>query len=495
MTTLHDPGSAPVPRRAPDPLSAALGNASFLCVGYWRLGLSGVEEAAGYALLALPITVVLVVVLLLTAAPWCEVVLLVWWVFLVAHAWSKATRHPRPTGLRERGLTAQRLASFVLAAVVLSGVGFYRYDAGVIARETAGAQAKGDCAGVLAAQGRAGFGHRLADAPKSARSAEAAGTCRKLRTAKSRLDTALRGDTGALREGFGTLAAVLRQPGNDKTAQVVLDGFLGRLPTGSPCADVKVVDWLRARKPAHNLLDRSAGTAGRLAPGVLAACADSLLEQGSWEPARTYYQRLLDQFPADARAAAARRGVVQATRSIERADVIERLAAGSGAAGNTPTGSGLPKYCTDPAKYSGAAPVKAGLNPTMFYGDRSADDDYFSDLPDDWKADRPDKAVQIACVREDGYGDAVQTCSYRGTGGDDPVQVTFRKVALAVEIFELRTGRRVAERRIEVGGSSCPVVFRAPVDPRTGTSSPDQPVEPSPSDVRAAFRGLVYGRG
>ncbi|MFG2465050.1 hypothetical protein ACGFXB_06215 [Streptomyces canus] len=462
------PSAAPDEPRAPDPVAVALGNASLLGAGYLML------RRRRLALAAVAGSAVLVLRLVTTASPSYEVAVLVWWATMVVHGWFLA-RGGGGRGTARR----QRLGALGITLPVLLVVGLLRFDAFRIGRSVTEARESGDCARVSTAQGRVWFGHRVADAPLTARGDEAVAACDRLRTARAELSTALTGDTEALADGFGTLASVLAAGGNEKTVEAALNGFLGRLPAKDPCDTAAVTDWLRDRGRSHDVLDRAADTAALTAPAALVGCGDDHLADDSWEEARTYYERLLDRYPGNGLADRARKGVRKATLGIELTNVSNLLSAETGT---------QPEYCADPAKYSGARPMGKGTNPALFY---ASDEDgsasgYPKQFPGSWKADDAADAVLVVCMGEDTSGDSVETCPYYNSGFSGASSyVSFHKIEIPVKVYELRTGRLVADRRIQISGTSCPsTIFTT-----EGTVS--MYVEPSTSDVRSAFRPLV----
>ncbi|MFI0479757.1 hypothetical protein [Actinomadura sp. 9N215] len=466
MFAVPEPPPPPPPPPVRDPLAVALGNASLLGIGYLMLGRRRTAVAAG------AVTIALVSVLVSVGRWWCEVVVLLWWAAVIAHGW-------RAAGGRTGGVAvrSQRITALAVTALVLLAVGLLRFDASRIERRVAEAREDGACARVLSGGEDVWFGHRVAGAPDVRRSDEAVDACRRLRTAEAKLIAALAtGDTGSLRTGFGTLASVLAEPGQGRTVATVLDRFLGRLPTQDACRTVTVTDWLRLRPPTRNDLDRSATAVARTAPAALVGCGDTLMKADDWEGARARYQQLLDQFPQDGRTDAAKKGVRQATLSIELANVRTLL---EGASDDE-----QPEYCESPAKYSGAARYGKGTNRALYYGN----DEYTDRLPGRWRAKDAAGAVLVVCVGEQKLGSAVQTCTYRAERTGKLSQVTFHKVALPVKAYELRTGKLVSSGKVQIGGRSCPSVIRSPA---FASPDPDRYVKPSKGDVRAAFESLI----
>ncbi|MFD9908216.1 tol-pal system YbgF family protein [Streptomyces sp. NPDC059063] len=473
------PSGARKPARVRDPLAVALGNASLLGVGYLLL------RRRVLALFTGMVSVVLVSVLAAVARPWCEVVVLGWWVAVVGHGWFVAggrLRWRSPRGRKAGPVRGQRLVALGVTVPVLLAVGLLRYDAARIHSDVTDAREHGDCARVLAAQDRVWSGHRVADAPLTARGDRTVEACHRLARAGDDLTAGLRGDTDALASGFDTLAAVLAEPGNDRTVGAVLDAFLAGLPVKSPCRTVTVTDWLRHRQPSRTALDRSAGAVARTAPAALAGCGDDLMAAKEWKKARKHYQQLLDQYPGDARAPEARKAVARATLAIELAHVRRLL--------DGPSDT-QPEYCSTPAKYRGAAPYRRGVNRALFFGN----DTYARKLPAAWRTSDPTRAALVVCADEDDEGTPVRTCPYENkTLPDFPADVTFHKIAIPMKVYELRTGKRIADRKVQISGASCPQVLEYTSSSLVGDLGPpsDVNVKASKADVRAAFWPLFH---
>ncbi len=458
--------------RTHDPLAVALGNASLLGVGYLILG------RRRLALLTGLVTAVLLVLLgtaFRTAG--CEVAVGVWWAALVGHGWFLAGGRRRWTAVRR-----QRVVALAVTVPVLLVAGLLRFDASAVGHRVDAAREKGDCGRVVSAQDGAWFGPRLADAPLTALGDRSVAACRRLETAREQLTRGLGGDTTALQAGFGTLAAVLAEPGNDHVVDTVLNGFLGGLPVKDPCRTVTVTDWLRDRRPSHDALDRSAGTVARTAPAALQGCADHLMADRNWQAARGRYQQLIDQYPGDARAPGARTGVRHATLSIELAQVRGLLTG--------PTDI-QPEYCDSPAKYSGAPAFRKGrVNRAMFYGN----DTYSGKLPGGWRTTDPAHAVLVVCADTEDYGTTVETCPYENKMLPEfPDEVKFHKIAIPVKVYELRTGKLLTKRKVQISGASCPSVLHYTYYISDIGPGDDQYVKASKDNVRAAFRPVVTG--
>jgi hypothetical protein len=294
------------------------------------------------------------------------------------------------------------------------------------------------------------------------------------------LSKGLTGDTRALKKGFGTLASVLAQDGNDRAVEATLNGFLDHLPVNDPCVTADVTGWLRNREPSHDLLDRSADTAARTAPAALVGCADDFMAHNSWELARDRYDELLQWYSRSGLADRARKGTKKAALNIELTQVSRLLTAETGE---------QPAYCSSPAKYSGAKPIGKGTNPALFFGhDKySIATDYPKKFPSSWKAADASDAVLVVCMGEVTYGPSTQTCPYQAKSSGAVSNVTFHKIEVPVKVYELRTGKLVTSRKLQIGGTSCPSTVYA----EEGSDPGPMYVRASASDVRAAFRPLV----
>lgn len=453
-----------------DPVAVAVGNASLLGVGYLLL------RRYWFALAAVAGTVVLVSRLVSTSDALYEVAVLVWWVAVIVHGWFLARRDTGGRGT----VRGRRLVALAVTMPVLLILGLLRFGAARIQGSVAEARHDGDCARVVSAQDQVWFGYRIADAPGTARGDEAVAACDRLRTATAQLTTELTGDTRSLRKGFRTLASVLAEDGNDKTVETTLNRFLGRLPVKDPCVTADVTDWLRSREPSHDLLDRSADTAARTAPAALVGCADDFMAHNSWELARDRYDELLQWYPGGDLADRARKGTKKAALNIELTQVSRLL---------TAEADEQPAYCSSPAKYSGAKPMGKGTNRALFFAhdEYSIAEDYPKKFPSSWKAADASDAVLVVCMGEVTYGPSTQTCPYQAKSSGAVSNVTFHKIEVPVKGYELRTGKLVTSRKLQIGGTSCPSTVYA----EEGADPGPMYVRASASDVRAAFRPLV----
>jgi hypothetical protein len=449
-------------------VAAALGNASLLGIGYLLLGH---WRPAALAVLG---TGMLLKLTASAAATWCEILLLLWWAAGIAHGWFLARR--RAEHVVRRGQRAGALA--VTVAVLLTAV-LLRVDAYGIEDRVNEAREGGDCATAVAAQDEVWSGHRLAGAPVVEPGDAVVEACHRLERAASRLAAGRSGSIDDLERGFGILAGVLKKPGNEKTVQTVLDAFLDGLPTKDSCDTADITDWLRDREPTRDVLDRSADTATRTEPAALVGCGDHLMDEDAWQQARARYQHLLDEHPDDALANEARGGAEKATLAIEL-DHVRGLVEDT-----TSTSTG---YCDAPAKYSGAPPYRKGTNRALFLGDT----EYTDKLPGGWRTGDPAKAALVVCAGTAKNGAAVESCYYENDKSEYlPYNVTFYKVKIPLKVYELRTGKRVDPREVQISGGSCPSVLHYEYYGTYDYGPGDEFVSTAKSDVRDAFRPVV----
>jgi hypothetical protein len=496
-------------------LAVALGNASLLGVGYLMM------RRRGLAFGSVAVTIALVVVLALVArVTWFEYVVLLWWVLVTAHGWWLASRGLQRENPEEK--RRQRLVGLAAALVVLLAAGYLRLDAYRIHQEAAAAHRDGDCTRALSALAGLWAGHRVADSPLTARAENEGAACELLVTAERQastdrllaartletyhahpgalwqgvdgrradlflaqaagdLNTALTGDTKALESGFGHLSQALKEAaGQEAKAGKVLDDFLKALPTKDACETKTITDWLGERPSDGGVLARAAEIVPKVAPAAIVECGDALAKDKKWKKAKAQYEQLLKQYPKDDLASRAKDGRKRAGLEIELANVRKLLKGGK------------PKYCSRPAPYSGAKPYRGrGPHRAILIGNSG----HRKKLPSSWVTKDPAKAVLVICAGETTYGSSVRTCPYRSTTSltaFSPSYVTFKKRKVPVRVYELRTGKRVGPRSVQIGGSACPrrihYTYWGGID--TGPPS-EMYVKSSKSDIRAAYGKLI----
>lgn len=511
-----DPSWTTPPRStAPrDPVAVMVGNASLWGVGYLLLGrrLLGVVCALISAAL-------LVVLGGVAHAGWVQWLLLAWWAGMIWHG-RRATRG-RPTAT----ITWQRVGTSVLAVVVLGAFVIVRLDVNGRADHVDTAHARGDCARALSIADDVGFWQRIGDGPVADGILDSVEACRLVQLARAQagtdrllaaetmasyerrpdalwtdarryredllLDQArddLRAgladaDQPAMDKGFDLLATLRAEfPNRQEDTDDVLAGFLAGLPTDDACHTVDVTDWIVEQDAETADLDRARTVAAEVTPLALLTCAGTLLAANNPTGARARYQQLLDTYPDDPGVPRARRGVTLATWAIQLNEVRALV--------RTTYPDELPAYCTNPRPYGAARPYTGrGTFPAMVFGQ----DAQRKILPGGWRANDPKNASLIICAGETEYGDVARTCTYyKNSGFGAPVPVSFHKRKIPVRVYELRTGRKLADFGLQINGAACRPEFldySHPVGIDTGPGP--QYVQSSHEDIRAAYRTVV----
>jgi hypothetical protein len=466
------PPRPPRPTPPTDPVAAALGNASLLGVGYFIL------RRPLFGVLAALVSIGLVVVLASSVRElWFEILIVAWWVAGIAHGWFLASKRTKPAQAGK-----QRLVALGAALPVLIAFGLLRFDSASIYQDVETAQQEGNCAKALEALDSRWVGHTVANAPLTAKGDDTIQACDLLRQANGNLGDALQGDSGALKAGMARLTTVVNDlPGHDEMVKTTLAGFLGKLPTDNACDTKVITDELGSMKASQTVFKPAKEIVPEIAPKAIVECGDLLMDQQNWSLALERYQQFLEQYPDHDLAGRAQEGVTKATQAIELAKVRGLLQASSGS---------QPAYCTTPAPYSGAAAYgSVRPNRALFYGN----DEYTNRLPAEWKATDAADAVLIVCAGPTEYGVPVETCPYENplsvAGFSD---VTFKRVVIPVQVFEVRTGKAVLSGKVEIGGASCPAVLEY-YSPGAIDSGPPSEVYVTPSDpdVHAGFNAMI----
>ena len=499
------------PPRAPrDPVAAALGNASLLGVGYLLLGrrVLGVTTSL--------ISLVLLVVLGSVAhSGWVQWLLLVWWAGMIGHGWLAARRVPTAT------MTRQRIGAGALAVVVLGAFVIVRLDVDSRADDMNVAHAGGDCGLALSIVDGVGFWQRIGDGPVADGMLDAAAACRLVQRAREQAatDRLLAVETMAsyerrpdarwagahryredllldqadedlraglteahqldLEHGFALLAMLRKEfPNRQHDADAVLDDFLAGLPTDDACRTVAVTDWIAKQDAGIEEFDQAETVAAEVAPPALLECADTRLAASDPTGARTRYRQLLDTYSNDPGVSRAKRGITLSTWAIQLGEVRALV--------QTTYPNEIPDYCRNPKPYS-AAPRYTGRGTfrAMVFGQ----DTQRNSLPKAWRAADPKYAALVICAGETAYGAVTETCPYvPTTGGGGTRYVSFHKQKVPVRVYEVRTGRRVTNRALQIGGTSCPQIIRAET---YGLGPGAQYVDSSRADIRAAYQPLI----
>ena len=471
-----------------DPLAVALGNASLLGVGHL------LSRRWGAAVATIITTAVLLAFVAGFGQPgwFWRVLLFLWWVATVAHGWRSARKlASRPVaaaggaGAEGGRRRVQRGIAAGAVLVVLAGAVGVAFEGRRIAATAADAHERGDCQAATETLDRLGARHRVVDPYLTRRTSgdeaacalllaayaqadtdalAAAGTLAEylrhesgrwggatalrvdllLAAGEDGLDAALDGDQASLAGAFDVLAEALAlDPGRAEPVGALLADYLGELPAVDPCQAKANIDWLVDRDASGDELDEAVARARELAPPVILACGDQLLDSDP-PGALAAYEALLDGYPDHRLAGDARQGVNAAETLIEEEHVRDLI-----------NHSG---YCADPSPYRAAPAYRGGgPHPVLTFGPERFRDA----VPEDWTAEDHTDAVLILCVEGPEDGRVLQTCQYEG-GTFAPgsvVGVDLRAHRYTVEAYELRTGERAFETTVETGSGGCPPVL------------------------------------
>ncbi|TDD60384.1 hypothetical protein E1263_11455 [Kribbella antibiotica] len=363
--------------------------------------------------------------------------------------------------------------ALVLALVVAAGI--VRYDAGRIDSVVVGAREAGDCTTVQLAAAQFDSLHRIVAAGKAKRAKEDVAACDRLDGADAEFKAALWSTTGQAKGALGVLDQVLADPRQRGTTTAVLDDFLANLRVTDSCSAVVLADQLQARKVSPVLQERIRSALVEIEPAALRACAAERMKDSAWDEAHNLYRRAVDRYPDDLRAGEARAGAVKANQQQELENVQELI--------DDPE-----SYCDSPARYSAAPPYRRGLNRAVVLG--SSIENYAARLPKQWRTNDAAAATTVTCA-EVAMGKAVRTCPYLPKLGFESIYVTFHKMVLSLKVYELRTGKRVVNKKILVDGLACPNTLH--YQSSTGFSDPDpaQFVVVPDKNLRAAFQPSI----
>lgn len=446
---LQEPKPKPPPPTC-DPLAVAVANASLLGAGYLML------RSRLFAALSVLVTFALVITLVNLRSSWVEVALVLWWAAMITHGWFLA-RPGKP-------IRKQRLIAAALTIPVVLSVGVLRFDAARVENRIDEAKGAGECGAAVTAVDGLWAVHTIANAPMTARSDVTKQTCLQLEQAVARLAAALReGDTEELKRGFDALTVPL---GHEKLADRTREGFIGLLPSDDPCHTSTVTDWLKDNTDRQDVVER-------VAPAALVECGDVWTRRVNHHAALQQYRQFLEEYPGHELTPKAQEGEKRAMLAIELANVRALLQTG--------------RYCDSPTPYSGAPAYGKGVNKSMVLGN----DEYAARLGD-WLAKDASEATLIVCTGKTEMGAPTQTCPYEPRLRPGTTYVTFKKIAIPVRAFELKTGKLVADTRVEIGGASCPPILQYTSYGRFDSGPPSEVhVNASDADVRNGFAPII----
>ncbi len=442
------------PRRATDPIVAVACNATMLGIGYMlmrrpilaALALTG----TGFLLWSAAVQ---------TENPLWRVLLPVWGLAMILHAWwlARRTRTERLVDLAEPDPARRSLIfGITTASLVLLTVAWFRLDAWWIVHDAETAQAEGDCERATSALEGLDAVHRVAFGPITLRGEEELEACDLLLTALDEapaeavgaledymdhpgalwdgagpkraeflLATAMAADDPELptvEDAFGQLSATLEQhPGQSETVRATVEGFMADLTGLSPCKGYKVDFWLASQSWDEPELTEPVAAASDQVPVRMLGCAQDRTATGDTVGAGILFREFLTGYP-------------------------DHELAGEAATGILDSGA----YCDNPVayrnapEYGGAAPHPMRLLGASPEG---------RDFPASWLAATADDTALVVCAESE-VGEFQESCQYRSPSGGTFWGV-FYAHKFTIKAYEFKTGKLVEDYTREIG-NPCP---------------------------------------
>ncbi|MFD6141332.1 hypothetical protein [Promicromonospora sp. NPDC060271] len=452
-----------------DRLAVVVGNATLLGIGYlflrrWVLAACAVA-GTGVAVVGIALT---------PGEPWWLVVLGLWWVAMVVHAWILADAAAGPPAgpvpwqpVAPAGpVLWQRIAAASVVVILLSTVLVLRADAQGLVRDAGRSHAAGDCTTASATLDRLHPGHTVVAETAVLDGRAALEACGVLLDALGQRDPAAAAErlqvyldhpaaawegagperaerllaAGNLKSGFGQLRTTLSDvPGQSAAVRQVVETFLAELgDRKSPCEALRTDEWVHDRTgDPPELAEPIAADADQVPERVL-ACAREQAQADRLTEASATYEQFLDRFGDHKMVRTARSEQYDVDTAVQRVDALAALN------GNT--------YCKDPVPYRGA-PAYAGSDPhkAWWFGIPE-----HRTLPSGWEARDIDEAELVVCLHDVGRGRYLETCRY--TADDTVLTARFHAWKFRIAAYSLRTGKAV-ERYTQEIGDPCPMYY------------------------------------
>jgi len=444
----------PVPARpATDPVAAIAGNATMLGIGYMfmrrpiltALALSGTGFLVWSAAAQ-------------TENPLWRILLPVWGLAMIVHAWWLTRRTPTGRLADLAGpdpVRRARVFALAAASLVLLTVAWFRLDAWWIVHDAETAHAEGDCERSTAATEDLDAVHRVAFGPITLRAEEEQDACDLLLTALDEapaeaadtiadymahpgalwdgagpqraeflLDTAMAADEpdlSTIEEAFAQLSATLEElPGQSATVRTTVEAFMADLDEVSSCDGYEVDFWLAGRTWDEPALTEPVAAASDQVPVRMLGCARDRAATGDTVGAGILFRDFLNAYPDHELAGKAADGILD-----------------SGA------------FCENPVAFQGA-PEYAGEGPhPMRLLGWPAEGRGF---PDSWLGETADETALVVCVEAE-VGEFQESCQYSSSQGT--FWAFFFAHKFTIEAYELKTGELVSDYSREIG-NPCP---------------------------------------
>ena len=495
--------------RRTDPVVVVVGNAILPGIGYLaqhRFKAAAIA-AAGAAILLVPI-------IQEPGTRLWPVLLGLWWAGIVLHSlWScrssiKVLTHGRRIS---KSLWAARISVLALAGILICATYFIRADAEQILNAASQVHRDGDCDEATAILTELNTAHRIAANDTAGKAADQIAACELLadidneetapqevidalenylahpgnrwkaaglHRAELLLELATTEDSPTRRAeaAFFQLESTLRSdPSLTLEAAALLASFTAGFDQELPNCDLLDINqWVAAEESEQEALVEAIVDARVRVPPLMIDCARVKVGELAYDEGILLYQRFLDAYPEHELAGPAQEELSAAEAALALVREFEEVQAYL-SSGND--------YCSEPAAFSQAAPYEGVASESVWL---FGSEEVIGAFPEAWTTTSAADATAVVCVTGPEEGSFLESCRYLFFGGDDDV-VDAHANEFQIEVFELRTGERVASLAGEVG-DHCPEEIEIYI----GADLPETTPAPySEADLRALFNRLL----
>jgi hypothetical protein len=495
--------------RRTDPVFVVVGNAILPGIGYLaqrRLKAAAIA-AAGVAILLLP----------LIQEPGTRlwpVLLGVWWAGIVLHSlWScRSSLKELIHGWRmSTSLWAARISVLALAGIMMCAAYFIRTDAEQTLEAASQVHRAGDCDEATAILNELTTAHRIAANDTAGKAADQIAACELLadidneetapqevidalehylahpghrwkaaglHRAELLLELATTEDSlsGHAEAAFFQLESTLRDdPSLTREVATLLASFTAGFDQELPTCDLLDINqWVAAEESEQEALAEAIADATVRVPALMIDCARVKVGELAYDEGILLYREFLEAYPEHELAGFAQEELSAAEAALALVREVEEVQAYL-SSGND--------YCSEPVAFSQAPQYEGVASESVWlFGSEEIE----SAFPEAWTTTSAVDATAVVCVTGPEEGSYLESCEYLFFGGDDDV-VDAHANEFQVEVFELRTGERVASLAGEVG-DHCP----DEIETYIGAPLPETTPAPySEADLRALFNRLL----
>lgn len=495
--------------RRTDPVFVVVGNAIMPGIGYLAL-----HRFKAAAIAAVGAAILLVPLIQEPGTRLWPFLLGSWWVGIVLHSlWScRGLLETLTHGRRmSKSVWAARISVLTLAGIMICATYFVRADAEQILDEASQVHREGDCDEATAILTELDTAHRVAANDVAGRALDQIAACELLAGIddeeaapqevidaledylahpgslwnaagyhRAELLLKLATTEGSLprraETAFFQLESTLRDdPSFSSEVAALLASFTAGFDQDLPTCDLlEINQWVAAEESEQEALSGAIADATVRVPPLLIDCARIKVGDLAYDDGILLYQQFLEAYPEHDLAGPAQAELSAAEASLalvrESEEVQAYLSSGD-------------DYCSDPVPFSQAAPYEGVTSESVWlYGS----EEVRAAFPEEWTTTSAADATAVVCVTGPKEGGYLESCEYLFFGGDDDVVDAYAN-EFRIEVFELRTGERVASLLGEVG-DHCPeeieVYIGAPLPETT-------PAPYSEADLRALFNRLL----